>query len=292
MRAPGKKVGKLSVKLERKTSRYDYASIEVELRLDVHDGTFHAEYEGAWYDARTKDELSAKIRQAAQKTINVEWTRYLVVDYEAKAWPLDGDSGRPETSGHYETLSIDEDRATLTRDPQADKWSNRDRTRVVTSIDLHWHVCEFSTPYALPEDKKKTVRMRREVDFQLDDRDDDGRETYREVVGSPSEQDDDKLPVGAVPWTAEREAFLREVLAALGKLDVRMVELFRGDPNQLSRRLDAAVQQGSAWLLAAPAPTSTALDESRDDATPSSSQPSVPSPRSSKARGRAPRSNP
>jgi hypothetical protein len=128
-----------------------------------------------------------------------------------------------------------------------------------------------------------------EVDCQLDDRDDDGRETYREVVGSPSEQDDDKLPVGAVPWTAERETFLREVLAALGKLDARMVELFRGDPNQLSRRLDAAVRQGSARLLAAPAPTSTMLDESRDEDTHSSS---VPSPRSSRARGRAPRSNP
>ena len=47
MRAPGKKVGKLSVRLERRTSRYDRASIEVELRLDVHDGTFHALYEGA-----------------------------------------------------------------------------------------------------------------------------------------------------------------------------------------------------------------------------------------------------
>ena len=290
--APGKKVGKLSVKLERKTrSGYNYASLEVELRLDVRDGTFHAEYEGTWYDARTKDELSAKIRQAAQKTIDVEWVRYLVIDYTAKAYPLDGDSWRPETRGHYETLSIDEDRATLTRDPQADKWSNRNRTRVVTSIDLHWCVCEFSTPYALPEDKKKTVRMRREVNHQLDDHDDDGRETYREVVGSPSEQDDDKLPSGAVPWTAEREAFLSEVLAALGKLDVRMVELFRGDPDQLSRRLDVAAQQGSARLLAAPSPTSTACYESRDDDTPSSSQPSGTSPRSSGARRRTTRSN-
>lgn len=289
MRAPGKKVGKLRVKLERKTSRYNYASIEVELRLDVHSGTFHAEYEGMWYDARTKDELSTKIRQTAQKTIDVEWTRYLVVDYEAKAWPLDGDSGRPETGGHYETLSIDDDRATLARDPQADKWSGRNRTRVVTSIDLHWQVCEFSSPYTLPEDKKKIVRMRREVDCQLDDRDDDGHETYREVVGSPSEQDDDKLPVGAVPWTAEREAFLREVLAALGKLDVRMVELFRGDPDQLSRRLDAAVQQGSARLLAAPAPTSTMPAEAHDE---NKHYASVPLPRSARARGRAPRSSP
>jgi hypothetical protein len=270
VRAPGKKVGTLSVKLERKTSRYDYASIEVELRLDVHAGTFHAEYEGAWYDARTKDELSAKIRQAAQKTIDVEWARYLVVDYEAKAWPLDGDSGRPETSGHYEALSIDDDRALLARDPKADAWDRRSDARVVTSIDLHWAVCEFSTPYALPEDKKKTVRMRREIDLR---RDDEGNETYREVVGAPNEQDDDKLPVGAVPWTAERAAFLREVLAALGKLDARMVELFRGDPDQLSRRLDAAVRQGSARLLAAPAPPSTMLDESGDEDPHSSSVP-------------------
>ena len=255
MRAPGKKVGTLSVKLERKTSRYDYATISVELRLDVHDGTFHAEYEGRWYDARTKDELCAKIRQAAQKTIDVEWTRYLVVDYEAKAWPLDGDSGRPETSGSFETLSIADDRALLARDPQADKWSNRNCTRVVTSINLHWAVCEFSTPYALPEDKKKTVRMCRKIDLRLDDRDDKGNETYREVVGEPSEQDDDKLPVGAVPWTAEREAFLREVLAALGKLDARMVELFRGDPDQLARRLDTAGKQDPVRLLMAPKPS-------------------------------------
>lgn len=287
MRAPGKKVGTLSVKLERKTSRYDYASIEVELRLDVHAGTFHAEYEGTWYDARTKDELAGKIRQAAQKTIDVEWARYLVVDYEAKAWPLDGDSGRPETSGHYETLSIADDRALLARDPKADEWSNRNCARVVTSIDLHWAVCEFSTPYALPEDKKKTVRMRREIDLRLDDRDDEGNETYREVVGAPNEQDDDKLPVGAVPWTAEREAFLREVLAALGKLDARMVELFRGGPDQLSRRLDAAVRQGSARLLAAPA-----LDEPCDDNEPSLSPLSVPSQRPTGSRRRATRGTP
>ena len=99
------------------------------------------------------------------------------------------------------------------------------------------------------------VRMRREVNCRLADRDGEGRETYEEVVGSPNEQDDDQLPTGAVPWTVKREAFLREVLAALGQLDARMVELFGGDPDQLARRLDAAVQQGSARLLAAPGPS-------------------------------------
>ncbi len=252
MRAPGRKIGTLRVKLERRTSRYQYSSLEIELRLDVSSGTFCAWYEGAWYFAKTKDELSDQIRQAAQKTIDVQWTRYLIVDYEARAWPLDGDSGRPKTDGHYETLSVEEDRAHLARDPQADTWSDRNGTRVVTSIDLHWHVCEFSTPYALPEDPKKTVRMRREVNCQRDDVDDDGRETYREVVGAPSEQDDDRLPAGAVPWTAEREALLREVLAALGRLDQRMVQLFRGDPDQLAQQLDTAAQRDPARLLTAP----------------------------------------
>jgi hypothetical protein len=65
MRPPGKKVGTLTVKLERKTTRYTHATVSVELRLDVHNGTFHAEYGGTWYDARTKDDLRAKIRQAA-----------------------------------------------------------------------------------------------------------------------------------------------------------------------------------------------------------------------------------
>lgn len=250
MRAPGKKVGTLSVKLERAATRYTQASISVELRLDVHDGTFHAEYENTWYDAKTKNELCDKIRQAAQKTIDVEWTRYLVVDYEAKAFPLDGDSGRPEASGNYRTLAIDEDRATLSRDPQADKYS--DRKYVITSIDLHWSVYEFSTSYALPEDKKKTVRMRREIEYRLAAHDDDGNETYCEVIGQPCEQDDDKLPAGTVAWTAEREELLREVLAALGKLDARMVELFSGDPDQLGRRLDATRLQDPARLLADP----------------------------------------
>lgn len=255
MKAPGKKVGKLSVKLDRRTSRYHYASISVDLRLDVYDGVFHAEYEGAWYSALTKDELSAKIKQAAQKTIDVEWTRYLIVDYQADAWPLDGDSGRPCSSGGYETLSLDDDRAALSGGPVTETRGRGRDPSVVTSVKLNWSVCEFSSPYPcpMPEDKKKVVRMRREVDSQLDDRDDDGRETYREVVGAPSEQEDDALPAGAVPWTAEREAFLREVLAALGKLDARMVELFRGDPDSLARRLDAAAQQDS-WRLLPAAP--------------------------------------
>lgn len=253
MRAPGKKVGTLRVRLERMTSRSHHAHVEVELRLDVDRGMFHAPYEGAWYGAPTKEELLVKIRRAAEKTVDVAWTRYLVVDYRATAWPLRGDSGRPCSSGSYRELSLDEDRLSLSR-PDPDTRGAHGAVCAITSIDLHWSVCEFSTPYAVPEDSRRIVRMRREVLCQRGYDDDEGREIYREVISDPSEQEDDRLPAGAVRWTAQREAFLREVLSALGQLDARMVELFRGDPDQLARRLDVAVERGSGRLLMAPNP--------------------------------------
>lgn len=259
---PGKKVGALHVRLKRMTSIHHRATIDVELRLDVGSGTFYATYEGQQYDAQTKDALADKIREAADKTIDVEWTRYMVVGYSAKAWPLDGDSGRPNNSGSYETLGLDDDRATLARDPKAERWDRRSETRVITGIDLHWEVCEMSTPYTLPENREKTVRMRREVDCQLIDRADES-EGYREVVSAPSEQDDDSLPIGAVVWTAEREALLREILAALGKLDARMLELFSGDPDKLARQLDNAAQRDPGRLLAAPVEESPAAARPR-----------------------------
>jgi hypothetical protein len=261
MKPPGKKVGVLRVDLQREGARHDQKSVEVELRLSVQSGTFHARYEGQWYEARTKDELADQIRQIASKTADLSWTRYLVVEYTARAYPLDGDSGRP-AGGRHRTLELDEDRATLAQDTEAEAWSDRASAHVITSVDLHWRVCELSDPYPLPEDKRKKVRMRREVDSQLADREEEGKETYQEVVGDPSEQDDDLLPAGAVPWTAEREALLREVLAMLGQLDARMVELFRGGPDELARRLDAAAQPGSARLLSAlgPTPASPAPD--------------------------------
>lgn len=217
MRQPGKKIGKMTVTLDRMTTRYRRSTIEVELRLDLHSGTFYASYEGARYEAKTKNGLSDLIRVSASKTIDLEWTRYLVVLYKAKVRPTD-DSGRPKFYGHDE-MDLGDDRQRL--------------GMTVTGIELQWLVCEMSTPYSLPGDKNKSVRMRRDVNESggLDE---------------PEEQADDSLPVGAVPWTAEREALLREMLVMLGRLDARAVELFRGDPDQLARKLD------TARLLSAP----------------------------------------
>jgi hypothetical protein len=248
---PGRKIGKLVICLERKATRYQHASVEFELRLDSN-GMFHAAHEGQWFQAESQVKLKEQLHQAIDKTIDVEWRRYLMIDYTADVWPVNGDSGRPsyDHSGHVR-LDLDADRAELARDPRAKPHEARSDARVITGIGLHWTVVEFSSPYALPHDPKKHVRMQRGVNMQLADRDDDGRETYQECIGEPHENDDDRLPCGAVPWTAERETLLREILAALARLDARMVELLRGDPESLAARLDAATQQDPSRLLAA-----------------------------------------
>lgn len=289
--APGKKVGDTGITLQRADPRAGRAYLTIEIRLDVDRGTFHARHDGQWYEAKTKDALIEQIRNAAQRTVDVQWQRYLVVDYEAEARPLEGDSGRPRDHGEYETLSIEEDRSSLAPDPSAPSWALQSVQRVVTSIGLTWCLCEFSTPYPRVEDGK-IVRMRREIkshplrdaDRQIQS-DEHGEEvaTHEEWTSDPKEQDDDQLPVGAVPWSPAREQVLRDVLAALGALDARMAQLFRGDAEAVARRIDDVAARGQP-ILAAPsadrdgddpirdlAPTGSALDS--DDLPPNADEP-------------------
>lgn len=236
----GKVVGKLDVKIARPERRGSPIHIEVEYRLSS-SGNFSAEYEGKRYQSDTKAELVNLIRAAVDKTVDVTWQRYLVIDYTATAYASDGDSGRPLHHGSYSDLKISDDRAAL---------SDRSDQRLITGIDLHWTVYDISSPYALPDGK--SVRMRRYVTMQIARNDDDDAPlAYEEYIGRPVEDDDDELPAGAVLWTAEREALLREVLRALGMLDARMVEMFRGDCHDLAAKLDAAT---AGQLLIAPAP--------------------------------------
>ena len=58
---PGKKIGTLEVKRDRKKT------VKVELRLEIDNGTFWAQYEGTWYSAKTKDDLSEQIKTAVTK---------------------------------------------------------------------------------------------------------------------------------------------------------------------------------------------------------------------------------
>ena len=178
---PGKKIGKLEVKLDRKKTRYTFATVEVELRFEIDNGMFYAQWEGNWLSAKTKDDLTAQIKTLATKTLSIEWKRYIQISYEAQGWPIeDAKSGRPETSGRYHAYDIDDDRS---------KFDGEDEKYAICSIELHWTICEISEPYALPEDPKKRVRAKREVNIQGW-----GVDKGQEKIGEPQEWEDDVLP--------------------------------------------------------------------------------------------------
>ena len=242
---PGKKIGTLEVKLDRKKTRYKWASVDVELRFEMHHGTFHAQYEGNWYSAKTKDALAEQIKAAATKALSIEWKRYIQIDYEAKGWPIEDEkSRRPATSGQYHTYDLDDDRTKF------DSVLSRrtDAKHAICAIELHWSICEISEPYNLPEDPNKRVRAKREVGIHGW-----GPDTGKEQIGEPEEWEDDVLPPGTLPWTPEREAVLAEIVNALGKLDARLLALFTGDVEVLAGKIDAAAQTDPSRLLAAPA---------------------------------------
>ena len=240
---PGKKIGTLEVKLDRKKTRYKWASVKVELRFSIESGTFHTKWEGNWYSAKTKDDLAEQIKTAATKSLAIEWKRYILIDYEAKGWPIeDAKSGRPATSGQYHTYELDDDRTKFDG-----KNARGNDKHAICAIELHWALCEISEPYALPEEPSKRVRAKRDVGIHGW-----GPDTGKEQIDEPQEWEDDVLPPGTLPWTPAREAALAEIVAALGKLDARLLELFTGDAEALAGKIDAAAQTDPSRLLAAP----------------------------------------
>ena len=242
-KAPGKKLGTLEVKLDRKKTRYRWATVNVELRFEIGNGTFYAQWEGNWYSAKTKDELAEQIKVAATKSLSIEWKRYIEVSYVAEGWPIaDEKSGRPTRQGQYHSFDIDEDRSRSVRGRDADE------KFAICAIKIHWSICEISEPYSLPEEPGKRVRARRSVDVWGW-----GPDVGKERIGEPEEWEDDVLPPGTLLWTPEREAVLAGIVAALGRLDARLLELFRGDADALAGKLDAAAQTDASRLLAAPA---------------------------------------
>lgn len=236
----GKKIGKLKVKLDRKKTRYKWAEVEVELRFEIVNGTFYAQWEGNWLFAKTKDDLAAQIKVAATTSLSLEWKRYIQIDYEARGWPIEDEkSGRPATSGQYHTYEIHEDRTKFDE--------RREKKHVICGIQLHWSICEISEPYSLPEDPNKLVRAKREVNVATW-----GPDTGKEQIDEPQEWEDAVMPPGTLLWTAEREKVLVEIITALGKLDARLLALFMGDAVSLANKIDAAAQTDPSRLLAAP----------------------------------------
>jgi hypothetical protein len=242
-KTPGKRIGTLEVKLDRKKTRNKRASIDVELRFDISTGFFWAQYEGNWVHADTKTGLAEQIKVAATKALSLEWRRYIQISYEARGWPIeDKRSGRPATDGRFQEFDLGEDRSKYAK--YAD---DENEDYVICGLELHWSICEISEPYPLPEDPKKMVRAKREINVWHY-----GDDKGKEKIGEPREWENADLPAGALIWTPEREAVLADIIGALGKLDARLVDLFAGNPKALADKIDAAAETDPSRLLAAP----------------------------------------
>jgi len=170
------------------------------LRLDAQEGDFIAEYGDVWYVSKSRDALKAKMDEVARAKLDLEWSRYLRIEYRAEV---------PYNSNWHNTTTLDIDDA-------------RHKGTAVIGISLKWEVIEYSNAFELPGQGKR--HMQRDVDEK----------------GKPLEVEStvDELPDGIVPYTEEREDTLRRLRAALTAVDAQMVNLFRGTPHHVGRALD------------------------------------------------------
>jgi hypothetical protein len=247
----GKKIGKLVVTLDRVVEKVRWggygdrhAEFVVDLRFDFHTGDFHVEHEGNWYSAKTKEALEAKIKKAVERTIDLVWDRYIVVQYEMTAKPLESTNAPSLSTGNVFGISDD-------RDDLIERWRRKKIIKVVAGIELAWDLVDYTRPWIRPE-SGKSIRCKRTVDYYEDDA---GKHVER--LGDPCELDSDELPTGAVLWSKEREQLLHDILKMLAELDRRMVELFRGDAEALAGKLDVLSFDPQRLLAAPPADLKT-----------------------------------
>lgn len=185
------------------------------LRLDEKVGEFIAEHGDFWYVSKSRDALQEKMNQVARVTFDLEWSRYLHIEYKATV--------QIRSSWHGGTTDLDVD-------------DKREKDKPILGISLTWEIVEYSNAIRLPGDDDDRY-MTREVD-------EDGE-------ASETQESKNNLPPGLVIYTKEREQLLKGIRVALGGIDKKMCDLFGGTPDQVAKRLDTA-SSSYPLLLAAP----------------------------------------
>lgn len=202
-----KKIGEMVCDTGVKTG-YSTAKIAFVLRLDSKTGDFIAEHGDTWYVSKSRDALKARMDLVAKVTLDLKWTRYIEISYMAQRHKNDDDTRYWSWSDR--DMGID------------DKRSKHDR---IFSLSLKWRVVEYSNAVELPGDPEGKRYMKRNV-----------------IDGKPSENEESerRMPDGLVPYTEEREAFLKAIVGTFKSIDSKLVELFRGKPEDIAGKLDAA----------------------------------------------------
>lgn len=235
----GKKIGTLRVPIRRKGVEIKPKSyIDLPLRLDQR-GWFYATYAGVEYKAQTKATLEATLSNAVKKNLDLVWDRYLVIHYKADAHSLVKNGRHARQYGQVISFGPDDPRT----NPLTERRRNlvdADDTAVplaITSIELTWEIVEISRPYSVPEQKGQ-IRARRHV--FLGDPNADDEADREDTFGDPREEENDRLPPGAVLYTPEREALLLSIVEGLRILDSKLASLFSGDADALAQKLATA----------------------------------------------------
>lgn len=208
---PPKKIGAIVAKTGI-TNGYREETASFVLRLDG--STFIAEHGDVWYESKSREALQAKMEQVAKVALDLKWTRYIALDYEAFADREPGQWGYGDRE-----LAVSEAR----------------KKSKIMGLKLKWEIVEYSNAIQLPGDDEEQRYMKREIDEHGDP--------------EPKQTTVTKLPDGLVPHTPEREALLKQIIQAITSLDAKLVEMFRGDPEDVAKQLDARI--GTAFQLTA-----------------------------------------
>lgn len=208
---PGKKAGEMAVGVTgNEVARF-------ELRVDTQAGTWIVVATDMMYTCSDKAILQSYMRELLRAQRKLNWTRYIVIDYEAEGPGSFGSRKRftrkNREGGDYE----------------------------VAGIRLDWEVFDISDPVKHPG-QTKAMRKQRKVlsrGLVLDPNASNDADHDPIGYGYESWMRDDELPKGSVSFTSERHALLVEVRKALGQLDSRLAGVFASTGEALALRIDA-----------------------------------------------------
>lgn len=226
MRAPGKKIGPITVKLGEVSKTFD-------LRFDVHAGRFHVVVDDeTLYSADTKAELVKQLERVVRLDSTITWTKCIVIDYAS-----DG----PETR-RYGSSSRDLDERPPGR---------------VEQLKLAWRVVEFSNPHQRSGSEDVLVILERTPGGSITDT---HRGSYNSGGRGRKRFDDPTRPKFSIEWTEERERTLIAIRDALTSVDRKLREFLGTDVEHMG----AALQTGLGSVLALPPPPPLPHEESCD----------------------------